>query len=136
MQPDDRQARPAENENDLEAVPLPFIEEDAGEAHAGTTIILSGLDSRLNFPTPDRFREVLVHEYGREDAFKVFVNEARLSVDDVPGVSREVEKTLIESGSVRLRFTIADGKKSAKITGYSAEGGREGRREADDVRPR
>ncbi|RVG74062.1 ATP-binding protein [Sinorhizobium meliloti] len=107
----------AENENDLEAVPLPFIEEDAGEAHVGTTIILSGLDSRLNFPTPDRFREVLVHEYGREDAFKVFVNEAQLSVDDVPGVLREVEKTLTESGSVRLKFTIADGKKAPKSPG-------------------
>lgn len=107
----------AENENDLEAVPLPFIEEDASEAHAGTTIILSGLDSRLNFPTPDRFREVLVHEYGREDAFKVFVNEVQLSVDDVPGVSREVEKTLTESGSVRLKFTIADGKKAPKAPG-------------------
>ena len=107
----------AENQNDLEAVPLPFIEEDASEVHAGTTIILSGLDSRLNFPTPDRFREVLVHEYGREDTFKVFVNAAQLSVDDVPGVSREVEKTLTESGSVRLKFTIADGRKAPKSPG-------------------
>lgn len=107
----------AENENDLEAVPLPFIEEDAGKAHSGTTIILSGLDSRLNFPTADRFREVLVHEYGREDAFKVFVNEAQLSVDDVPGVLRDVEKTLTESGKVRLKFTIADGKKAPRSPG-------------------
>ncbi|MGV0818800.1 Shedu anti-phage system protein SduA domain-containing protein [Martelella sp. AMO21009] len=107
----------AENENDLEAVPLPFVEDDAGEAHAGTTITLSGLDSRLNFPTPDRFREILVHEYGREHAFKVFVNGAQLSVDDIPGVTREVEQTLTQAGSVRLKFTIADGKKAPKSPG-------------------
>ncbi len=107
----------AENENDLEAVPLPFLEDDAGKAHAGTTITLSGLDSRLNFPTPDRFREILVHEYGREYAFKVFVNGAQLSVDDIPGVTREVEQTLTQAGSVRLKFTIADGKKAPKSPG-------------------
>jgi hypothetical protein len=106
-----------ENENDLEAVPLPFIEEDADGAHPGTTIILSCLDSRLNFPTPDRFREILVHEYGRETAFNVFVNEMQLSVDDVSGISRETQETLTESGSVRLKFTIADGKKAPRSPG-------------------
>ncbi|MCM2458232.1 ATP-binding protein [Rhizobium sp. CG4] len=107
----------AENENDLEAVPLPFIEEDAGESRAGTTISLSDLDSRLNFPTPDRFREILVHEYGREDSFKVFVNDVQLSVEDVPGVIREVESTLTDIGTVRLKFTVADGKKAPKSPG-------------------
>ena len=66
-----------ENQNDLESVPLPFSEEAAQPGAVGTTIILSELDSRLNFPTSDRLREVLIHEYGREDSFKVFVNEFR-----------------------------------------------------------
>ncbi|MBY3228754.1 ATP-binding protein [Rhizobium laguerreae] len=106
-----------ENENDLESVPLPFLEEEAASDEVGTTIVLSDLDSRLNFPTADRFRELLVHEYGREDSFKVFVNDDQLSVEDVPGVSKQVEEVLAESGAVRLRFTIADGKKAPKSPG-------------------
>jgi HSP90 family molecular chaperone len=74
-----------ENQNDLETVPLDLTEVDAANSETGTTITLSLLDSRLNFPTADRLREVLIYEYGREDSFKVFVNDVPLSVQDVPG---------------------------------------------------
>ncbi|MBS7699605.1 MULTISPECIES: ATP-binding protein [unclassified Chelatococcus] len=49
-----------DNQNDLEAVPLPFTEAPQNESATGTTITLSSLDDRLNFPNPDRLREVLI----------------------------------------------------------------------------
>lgn len=106
-----------ENGGDLESVPLPFEETEAPGAASGTTIILSQLDDRLNFPTPDRLREVLVYEYGREDSFRVYVNEAVLSVEDVPGATKTSEVELPSAGAVNLRFTIASAKKAPRSPG-------------------
>jgi hypothetical protein len=107
----------AENVDDLEAVPLPFDELDAGGSSSGTAIVLSELDARLNFPTADRLREVLVYEYGREDSFKVFVDGVQLTVEDVPGTSRRKDTDLALSGSVGLHFTISDAKRPPKSSG-------------------
>ncbi|RUV81762.1 hypothetical protein EOA88_19490 [Mesorhizobium sp. M5C.F.Ca.IN.020.14.1.1] len=41
-----------ENPKDLEAVRLPFVEDDVDDVVSGTTVTLTELDSRLNFPTP------------------------------------------------------------------------------------
>lgn len=101
---------------DLEAVPLPFTEEDADD-ETGTIVTLSLLDDRLNFPTPDRLREVLIYEYGREPGFTVYVNGSALSVQDVPGKTTQVETALQTAGSVNLHFTIADSKKSPRSPG-------------------
>lgn len=106
-----------ENSGDLEAVPLPFVEDAAVDASSGTTVSLTDLDSRLNFPTSDRLREVLIYEYGREDAFKVFVNDIALSVQDVPGVTTRASSELPEVGDVNLNFTIADGKRPPRSPG-------------------
>jgi hypothetical protein len=106
-----------ENQNDLEIVPLPFEIHSAGEGEIGTKVILSELDTRLNFPTPDRLREILIAEYGREYDFKVFVEGTQLSVQDLKGASRETCATLPEAGNVGLRFIITDGSKSIKSPG-------------------
>ena len=106
-----------ENQGDLEAVPLSLTEASAAKGEVGTKITLSLLDSRLNFPTPDKLREVLIYEYGREDTFKVFVNDVPLSVEDVPGRTSHLNATLPGTGSVDLHFTIADGKKSPRLPG-------------------
>ena len=52
------------NNSDLEAVPLPFTETTAMNGETGTTITLSSLDDRLNFPTAERLREILIYEMG------------------------------------------------------------------------
>ncbi|WP_287178894.1 ATP-binding protein [Mesorhizobium sp.] len=106
-----------ENPKDLEAVPLPFVEDDVDDVVSGTTVTLTELDSRLNFPTPDRLREVLIYEYGREDAFKVFVNGLPLSVQDVPGTTTQTTAQLPTVGHVNLNFTIADGKRPPRSPG-------------------
>jgi hypothetical protein len=108
-----------ENQNDLEAVPLPLTEEDAGNSSTGTIVSLSELDSRLNFPTPDRLREVLIYEYGREETFKVLVNAVALSVQDVPGITTQARTALPTAGD---------------INGYHPESERQGGRKADFVR--
>ncbi len=107
----------AEHVDDLEAVPLPFDELGARGSPSGTAIVLSELDARLNFPTPDRLREVLVYEYGREDSFKVFVDGVQLTVEDVPGTSVRTQADLTLSGSVGLHFTISDAKRPPKSSG-------------------
>jgi DNA-binding ferritin-like protein (Dps family) len=96
---------------------LSFTEIDAPTGEVGTTITLSMLDSRLNFPTPDRLREVLIYEYGREDSFRVFVNGVALSVQDVPGKTSQLTTALPSAGTVNLHFTIADSKKPPRSPG-------------------
>jgi Histidine kinase-, DNA gyrase B-, and HSP90-like ATPase len=106
-----------ENQIDLEAVPLSFMEADANDNKIGTTVTLTGLDDRLNFPTAERLREVLIYEYGREDGFKVFVNDVALSVQDVPGKTNQLNAALPTAGNVNLHFTIAEGKKAPRSPG-------------------
>jgi hypothetical protein len=106
-----------ENQNDLEAVPLPFEEANSVDGENGTTIRLMLLDDRLNFPTPERLREVLIYEYGREDSFRVLVNEVALSVQDVPGKTAQLNTELPNAGNVSLSFTIAEGKKPPRSPG-------------------
>ncbi|WP_426122778.1 ATP-binding protein [Pararhizobium sp. PWRC1-1] len=106
-----------ENQNDLEAVPLPFSEAPFDQAESGTTITLSQLDTRLNFPVSERLREVLVQEYGREADFNVFVDGIRVSLEDVPGTTKRTEHKLPIVGDINLHFTIAEGKKLPKSPG-------------------
>lgn len=106
-----------ENGADLETVPLSFAEVPSPEGAKGTTVTLLGLDCRMNFPTPERLREVLIYEYGREDGFKVRVNGVPLSVEDVPGKTERISDTLPAAGPVALHFTVASGKKSPRLPG-------------------
>ncbi|PWB59363.1 MAG: phosphonate ABC transporter permease [Bradyrhizobiaceae bacterium] len=106
-----------DNPDDLESIPLSFEERDAKGGETGTTVTLSHLDDGLNFPTPDRLREILIYEYGREDSFRVFVNGVALSVDDVPGETTAVVSTLPSAGNLDLKFTVAEGKKLPRSPG-------------------
>lgn len=106
-----------ENKNDLETVPLPFTVHETQDAATGTTITLSELDTRLNFPNADKLRELLIYEYGRAGNFKVFVNGKPLSSQDIPGSSNEETTCLPISGKVFLNFTISSGKRPLRSPG-------------------
>lgn len=106
-----------DRQDDLESVDLPFRERV--ENGNGTIVVLSNLDVNLNFPTPERLREILVLEYGRENSFKVHVNNNILSVDDVPGPTKTITKTDPIAGEISLRFTISDGSKSPRSPGIA-----------------
>jgi HSP90 family molecular chaperone len=91
---------------------------DNHRAH-GTVITLTDLNQGLTFPNPDKLRQLLLQDYGREDDFSVFVDEKRLDIDDIVGAFTEHEESLPCVGPVKLRFTIAEAKRGLRLPGIS-----------------
>lgn len=110
-------------EDDLEKIPLPVTEEVAKADEHGTEVTLSSLSQNLTFPKEEAMRAALVHEYGREQGFKIFVNGSVLTVDDVPGPTRNEQQKLPLAGKARLRFTIAEGNKTPRYPGIVLKAG-------------
>jgi len=102
---------------DLEKVPLSTKQETAALTEHGTIITLLSLNQNLHFPDQERMRAVLVHEYGRNDGFQIYVNDSPLTVEDIPGPSTTVEENLSMAGEIKLHLTIADGKKTPRQPG-------------------
>ncbi|WP_182084416.1 ATP-binding protein [Aureimonas sp. ME7] len=99
-----------ETERDLETVDLPLEETSAEPGEIGTTVTLSSLEPRFNFPVADKLREILVREYARQEDFSVTVNGKVLTTEDIPGTSSRTMGELPSTGAVDLRFTVSDGK--------------------------
>ena len=104
---------------DLERVPLPITAVDCEEGVKGTTITLAGLNQRLSFPSADRLKQLLVLEYGREEGFSIWVNEERVTVDDIPGEAFQYEAKLPNAGLLRLFFKISPEKKPLRHSGVA-----------------
>lgn len=102
---------------DLEKIDLPVGTAACDPAGHGTTITLTHLNQNLSFPKPEVLRQLLILEYGREADFNVYVNDALLDIEDIPGKSFAEEVSLPGVGTVKLRFIIADDKKKLKNTG-------------------
>lgn len=102
---------------DLEKIDLPVGTTACDPAGHGTTITLTHLNQNLSFPKPEVLRQLLILEYGREADFNVYVNDALLDIEDIPGKSFAEEVSLPGVGTVKLRFIIADDKKKLKNTG-------------------
>jgi len=101
---------------DLEKVDLP-IQNEKTKGKAGTTIILSGINDNLNFPNPERLKQILILEYGRIDDFTIVVNEESVDIEDIPGKTFKEELKLKNAGKVKIKFTISDKNKSLKQSG-------------------
>jgi len=56
--------------------------------------VLSKLNPNLNLPQPDRLKQILAQDYGRETDFAIFVNDERVFAFDVPGTTFECEVKL------------------------------------------
>jgi hypothetical protein len=104
---------------DLEKVPLPISAADCSSKLKGTIITLAELNQRLTFPDQDRLKQLLVIEYGREDGFSIWVNEVRVTMDDIPGQQYQYEKDLPYAGLVRLCFKISPEKKQLRHSGIA-----------------
>jgi hypothetical protein len=102
---------------ELEALPLTIDVTACGPDQHGTTITLSLLDQHWNYPTPERLKEILVLEYGREEGFEIFVNGERVGIEDVRGVQSSIEETLPIAGPVRLRLRITEDQQPARQAG-------------------
>lgn len=105
-------------EADLERVQL-SMKTGPDSAGRGTSITLTALNQNLAFPDPQRLKELLVLEYGREPGFSVFVNGRKVTMQDMPGEYFSKEATLTGLGLVRLSFKITDQKQLARESGIA-----------------
>jgi hypothetical protein len=103
--------------DDIEHLPIELSTEECDAAKHGTRITLSNLDRNLLFPSPEKFRQILLQDYGREQDFAIIVNGKSLGVDDVIGTFRSETVTIEEVGSVKLRFSISDSKSVSRQAG-------------------
>lgn len=102
---------------DIERVPLAVTVSESPQEKGGTTIVLRHLDQNLNFPTPDKLRQLLIRDYGREEGIAIYVNGKRLGMDDVGGTVTVREGVVHGVGTMKLRFTVAEDKTRLKGAG-------------------
>lgn len=102
---------------DLEHIDLPLNIEPAPKGVSGTKVTLTGLNDRFEFPLPEKFKGLLMLEYGREGDVRICVNDEPLGVEDLPGEHFTREETVAEAGSVRLNFKVSDGTRPIKQAG-------------------
>lgn len=93
---------------DLEKVPLPISVEDCDENLHGTTITLEGLNQNLNYPNPDRLKELLIRDYGRENDFSITINGENIGVLDLQGKSYSERIELPDGKMATLNYTITE----------------------------
>lgn len=106
-------------EKDLERIDLPITVSETSDDISGTTVILTGLNQRYEFPRADKLKGLLMLEYGREHDVAITVNGEKLGLEDLPGEYFTYEENLIEAGSIRLNFKISNGSKPLKQAGIA-----------------
>lgn len=104
---------------DIEQLDIAVQSEPCDVGLHGTTITLTGLHQGLAYPDPNKLRQVLLQDYGRQDDFRITVDGKRLDVDDVSGSYNESAQELPAVGSVKLRFAISDGKTGLRQPGIT-----------------
>ena len=112
-----------ETVEDIEQLPIQLSVEDCDAEKHGTKITLRSLHQGLSFPNPDKLRQVLLQEYGREESFAIVVDGKALGVDDAPGAYSEADASLQSIGDVRLRFSISDKKSGLRQPGITIKVG-------------
>jgi hypothetical protein len=93
---------------DLEKVPLPIFVEDCDKEKHGTTITLEGINQNLNFPNPERLKEILIRDYGREKDFNITINNVNIGVLDLQGKSYSERIELPDGKMATLNYTITE----------------------------
>ena len=104
---------------DLEQVQLPFSSKEVDSTLHGTRIILSRLNPNLNLPQPDRFKQILARDYGRETDFVILVNGERVFAFDVPGTTFECEIPETFRHLLPSEPTLGDGSDYAELMGMT-----------------
>ncbi len=98
----------AKAEYDLEKVPLPIFVEDCEENKHGTIITMEGLSQNFNYPNPDRLKELLMRDYGRETDFNLTINGENIGVLDLQGKSYSERIELPDGKMATLNYTITE----------------------------
>lgn len=92
---------------DLEKVPLPIEAIPCANDEHGTTVSLSELSATLSFPKPDKLKELLAFDYGRETDFAIFVNGDRVFHAAIQGQSFTLEVTLPNGLIAAVSYTVS-----------------------------
>lgn len=95
---------------DIERVDVPIDSADCDPNDHGTTITLSELFSRINYPTPAALRHALAAEYGRQSEMKVIINGEVLKHLQIEGHKAPKAIPVPGFGEVYAEFVIADKK--------------------------
>lgn len=106
-------------EIDLERINLPLTVSEIPDDISGTTVTLTDLNQRYEFPLPEKLKSLLMLEYGREQDVVITVNGEKLCLEDLPGEHFTQEESLSEAGTIRLNFKISDGSKPLKHAGIA-----------------
>jgi hypothetical protein len=93
---------------DIEKVPLPIFVEDCEENKHGTIITLEGLSQNFNYPNPERLKELLIRDYGREIDFNLTINGENIGVLDLQGKSYSERIELPDGKMATLNYTITE----------------------------
>jgi hypothetical protein len=107
------------SKRDLEDYEITVQKSTEDAAKTGTKIELLDLNPNLSFPNPDKIRALLIREYGRESDIEITVNGQTIGVEDIPGTSYEKIIPLESGGTIKLKYTVADGKRNVKDAGIA-----------------
>lgn len=108
---------------DLEKLPLPLTTAPCDKGIHGTTITLSSLHQHFTFPNPERLKEILMLDYGREPDFRIYVDDQVVGVADISGESFILEENIPEVGMVKLHFKITDERQLTRNAGIAVRVG-------------
>lgn len=106
-----------ESKRDIEKVDLPIESEPCDLTLKGTIITIRNLHEKFSFPNPERFSEILVQDYGREDGIKITVDGRQIDAGDIAGNTITQKIDIPGFGSATLKCTITD--KPTKNSGVS-----------------
>ena len=93
---------------DIEEVDLPISETSCDPKEHGTTITIRKLNPRLNFPQPDKLREQVAHDYGRETGFQVQINEVPVLRHDVQGTTFSKKYDMPDGTIAEATWTVTE----------------------------
>ncbi len=93
---------------DIEEVDLPISHVPCDPEAHGTTITIRKLNPRLNFPQPDKLREQVAYDYGREMGFQVKINGEPVLRHDVQGVTFTKEYEMPDGTKAEAIWTVTE----------------------------
>jgi len=93
---------------DLEKVPLAIYVENCDKEKHGTIITLEGINDNFNYPNPERLKEILMRDYGREIDFKLTINNEDIGVLDLQGKPYSQKIELPNGKMATLNYTITE----------------------------
>lgn len=96
------------SKKDLEKVDLPVTVESCDPNEKGTKITLPNLHQNFAFPNPEKLKEILILDYGRQNNFNLIVNGQPLDVENIKGESFSETYTIPGVGDFTVKGTLTD----------------------------